>query len=175
MSRPTVFYLVLLKLVALACAAEAQVVINEINYRPGTGYPEDTRLEFIELHNPTAASVDVSGWAITSGTSFIIPAGTIIPGGGYFVIAADPAAVASTYGIVGVAGPWQAGSTLANGGEKIALSKPAAVAGTFDEVDAVSYANEGDWATRVRETVFGGWDWSTPANGGNNRSNSAIR
>lgn len=44
---------------AMACAigllipfsANAAVVINEINYRPGTAFPENTSLEFIELHN----------------------------------------------------------------------------------------------------------------------------
>jgi hypothetical protein len=83
------------------------------------------------------------------------------------VIGANPAALQSTYGISGVFGPWAAGATLANGGEKITLSKPGAVAGTLEEVDSVTYASEGDWATRVRETTFNGWDWSTPANGGN--------
>ena len=34
-------------------------------------------------------------------------------------------------------------------------------------MNSVTYASEGDWATRVRETTFNGWDWSTPANGGN--------
>lgn len=32
--------------------------------------------------------------------------------------------------------------------------------------DSVSYASEGDWATRVRETTWNGWGWSTLANGG---------
>ena len=83
MTRAVQLTLSLLAIFVLACTARAQVVINEILYRPGSGFPENTALEFIELHNPTAATVDVSDWAITSGTSFTIPAGTAIPAGGY--------------------------------------------------------------------------------------------
>lgn len=153
--------------VLLAAGTQAQVVINEIMYRPTptTVYPENTGLEYIELHNPTAAAVDVSGWAITSGTSFTFSPGVTIPAGGYRVVAANPSLLESAFGISGVLGPWGAGSTLANGGEKITLSKPGASAGSFDEVDSVRYASEGDWALRIRETGFGGWDWFTTANG----------
>ena len=52
-----------------AARLHAQVVVNEIMYRPGAGYPENTGLEFIEFHNPTATPVDLSGWAITSGVN----------------------------------------------------------------------------------------------------------
>ena len=97
--------------------AFAQVVLNEIMYRPGTGYPEITGLEFIEIHNPTAQAVDLSGWALTSGVSFVFPGGAVIPAGGYRVIGANPALLQSTYWISGVLGPWGAGATLANGGE----------------------------------------------------------
>ena len=145
--------------------ARAQVVINEIMYRPGTGYPENTAREFIELHNVTDSAVDVGGWALTSGAGYTLPAGTIIAARGFLVIAADPAQVQSAYGISGVLGPWTAGAALSNNGEKLTLSRP--IAGGFDTVNEVSYANEGNWATRVREAVFGGWDWSTPTNGGN--------
>lgn len=64
-------------------------------------------------------------------------------------------------------GPWAAGSALANGGEKITISKPAAILGELIDVDEVTYASEGDWGTRVRETILHGWDWTTPADGAN--------
>jgi hypothetical protein len=150
-----------------AAPARAQVVVNEIMYRPGTGYPENTGREFIELHNPTASAVDLSGWAFTAGIGFTFPAGTTMAAGGFVVVAANPALVQSTYGISDVFGPWAVGKTLANSGEKITLSKPGAVAGTFEKINSVTYASEGDWATRIIETTFNGWDWSTPANGTN--------
>ena len=53
--------------------------------------------------------------------------------------------------ISGVFGPWT--GTLSNSGEKITLSQPGASPGTFVKVDDVIYASEGDWATRVVETL----------------------
>ncbi len=150
-----------------AASLRAQVVVNEIMYRPGSAFPENTGLEFIEFHNPTAAAVDLSAWAITSGVDFTFPAGSTIAAGGFVVVASNPGLVQSTYGISGVLGPWVAGTTLANGGEKITLSKPGLTPGTFDKVDSVTYASEGDWGTRFVETTFNGWDWTSPANGGN--------
>ena len=157
----------LLVILFMAHFAHAQIVINEIFYRPGTAFPENTGLEFIELHNPTNTAVEIGGWAITSGTSYTFPANTTLPAGGYLVVAANPTLVQNSYGISGVLGPWASGSTLANGGEKLALSKPGAAPGPFETIDSVRYADEGDWATRVRETTFNGWVWITPANGGN--------
>jgi hypothetical protein len=157
-------------LLAFLGVSRGNVVINEIMYRPGTSTPtftvENTGQEFIELYNTSVVAVNIGGWALTSGVSYTFPPGTMIPGGGYVVVASDPAAVGARYGIGGVFGPWGAGQALANSGEKIELSKPGIPVGTFESVDKVTYANEGDWATRVRETSFGGWDWSTPASGG---------
>ena len=156
---------VFVSLFGVVASSRGQVVINEIMYRPGSGYPEDTSREFIELHNPTTSPIDVGGWALTSGAGYTIPDGTIIPTGGYLVIAGAPAQVQAAYAITGVLGPWTAGATLSNNGEKVTLSRQ--VAGVWEQVDEVTYASEGDWATRVREPVYDGWDWSTPANGGN--------
>ncbi len=161
----------LASLLLLAPGVRAQVVINEIMFRPGTTTPvftvENIAREFIELHNPGAVAVDLSGWALTNGVSYTFPAATVIPAGGFAVVANDPAAVQTLYGISGVFGPWAAGGSLANGGEKITLAKPAATPGIFTNVDSVTYASEGDWGVRVRETVFNGWDWSSAANGAN--------
>jgi hypothetical protein len=70
-------------------SASAAPLINEIMYRPGTGYPENTALEFIEIHNPDAATVDLSGWAITKGVDYTFPAGTTLAAGGYLVVVAS--------------------------------------------------------------------------------------
>lgn len=148
--------------------AWAAPVINEIMYRPGTGYPENTALEFIELHNPDASPVDISGWAITQGADFSFPVGTSIPAGGFLVVANDPAALrasAASLATAAVFGPWKAGATLANKGETITLSRPGSTAGAWETVDQVDYADEGDWASRTRDTL-GGWSWVTAAGGG---------
>jgi hypothetical protein len=150
----------------LGVAARANVVINEIMYRPGTDFPENTSLEFIELYNTDNVAVDVSGWAFTKGISFTFSQGALIGPNGYLVIAANAAALQTRYGLSGIAGEWAAGTTLSNKDENIALSRPGLVAGTFETIDEVHYASEGDWATRVRDAQFGGWEWSTPADGG---------
>ncbi|WP_414660009.1 lamin tail domain-containing protein [Horticoccus sp. 23ND18S-11] len=143
----------------------AAPVLNEIMVRPGAAFPENTALEFIEVHNPDAMAVDLSGWAITTGADFTFPAGTTITAGGFLVVAANPTALkAGNPAAAGatVLGPWKTGATLANRGEKITLSRPGATAGTWTDVDLVTYANEGDWAVRTRDTL-GGWSWVSAA------------
>jgi hypothetical protein len=151
----------------LLCApGSAAPVISEIMYRPGTGYPEETALEYIEIHNPEAAAVNVGGWALRSGVNYTFPAGTTIAPGGYLVVAANPGALQSVFGSVSAIGPWPADNSLSNNGERIRLSMPGATAGDWETVDEVTYASEGDWAHRVRESTYGGWDWTTPASSG---------
>ncbi len=136
------------------------IVINEIMFRPGTGFPEDTGLEFIELHNRGANAISLSGWTISSGVTFAFPSGTSMAPGGYLAVAANVASFRANYpGITNVIGGWT--GSLSNSGEKIELTDANGLAR-----DKVSYASEGDWATRIRETAFGGWAWSTPADGG---------
>lgn len=144
--------------------ARAAPVISEIMYRPGPGYPENTALEYIEIHNPDTVAADIGGWALRSGVNYTMPEGTVIPAGEWVVVAANPAALVSAHGNVSALGPWPAGEGLSNNGERIRLSRPGVPAGTWATVDEVTYASEGDWASRTRGGL--GWDWSTPANGG---------
>ncbi|MBL9200806.1 MAG: lamin tail domain-containing protein, partial [Opitutaceae bacterium] len=146
----------------------AAPVINEIMFRPGPGYPENTALEFIEIHNPDSSAVNLAGWALTTGVDYTFPAGTSLASGGYLVVAANPTALraASAQAAAGtVLGPWRSGATLANKGERITLARPGSAAGEWIEVDSVAYANEGDWAVRTRDSL-GGWSWVSAADGG---------
>jgi VCBS repeat-containing protein len=136
------------------------IVINEIFYRPGGGYPENTSLEWIELHNRGTTTIDLTGWTISSGLTFAFPAGRTMAPGSYLVIAASVPAFQTAYpGVANVIGGWT--GTLSNGGERIRLTD-----NLGNNQDEVIYASEGDWATRVRETQFNGWEWSTLADGG---------
>jgi len=152
--------------VAAVPSLSAAPVITELMYHPLSvlNSPEDPAREWIEIHNPGAAAVDLSGWKLTRGVSFTIPAGTTVAAGGYVVIAADLAKFAASYpGFAGtVIGGWT--GKLANGGERVELSDAAGVA-----VDDVNYADEGAWALRVRSAVsFGhqGWEWEAKHDGG---------
>jgi hypothetical protein len=105
---------VLSYLAFLSATVHGAPLINEIMYRPGSTYPENTALEFIEIYNPDTAAVDISGWAITTGADYVFPASTSIAAGGYLVIAANP----TTLGVAGALGPWEAGDKLSNRGGK---------------------------------------------------------
>ena len=84
-------------------AADSIVVFNEIHYHPATN---EAANEWIELHNQMAIDIDLSAWSITGNIGFIFAEGTIIPGGGYFVVASDPAALQTSTGITNVLGPF---------------------------------------------------------------------
>ena len=70
------------------------VVINELFYDP----PDNRRTEFIELHNPTDAAVQLAGWRFTSGIDYTFPPFTVLEPGAYLVVALDPAAFADRFG-----------------------------------------------------------------------------
>jgi hypothetical protein len=66
----------------VSVTAPAGIKINEVESNGGT--PGD----WVELYNPTAASVDVSGWIVKDDDDthiYKIPAGTTIAAGGYLV------------------------------------------------------------------------------------------
>ena len=111
-------------------APDLHVKINELNYNPA----RNTQLtEFIELYNPTAAAVNMTGWRFDSGVNYIFPNGTTIASGGYLVIAADPATMFALYGVTAL-GPWTGG--LDSNGENIVLRNQAG-----DKVDGVDFSS----------------------------------
>ncbi len=145
-----------------AFAIEAPgVVINEIMYRSGSGNSLD---EFIELYNTSAAPVSLLNWQFNKGVTFTFPAYTLQPGA-YLVIAADlPTFNAKYPAVTNVIGPWV--GKLSNSSEAIQLVNSFA-----QVVDTVTYANEGDWATRTRGPLIAnhrGWIWSAAHSGGGN-------
>jgi len=117
-----------------ATAQASQVVINELMYHPATGSDD----EWLELHNHGGSAVDLSGWAFTDGVEYTFPSGTILPVGGYLVVARDPARVEALYGIGGVLGPYS--GKLANSGERVALSDAGSAL-----VDEVTYDDTTPW------------------------------
>jgi len=112
---------------------DAVVTINEIHYNP----PVSQDGEWIELHNQMAVNVDISGWSLANGVTYTIPANTVIPGGGYLVIAKSLANPALT-GISGLKGPFA--GNLSNSGEIIDL-----VSSSGRLMDRLEYGDTGDW------------------------------
>ena len=129
-------------------ALRRDVVINEIMYAPISGKEEDA---YVELYNRGTASVNVSHWQLVDGVTFLIPDGTVIPSGGYLVIASDKDNLIPRYDQLTHAntlGNYQ--GKLSNRGERIALAKPDNPALPFDDlvvVDEVTYSDGwGEWA-----------------------------
>ena len=55
-------------MMALGSSSLAQVVINEVHYRPAAAAvlqgEDPARLEFVELYNSSGKTLDLSGWSI---------------------------------------------------------------------------------------------------------------
>ncbi|MCH2063976.1 MAG: lamin tail domain-containing protein [Roseibacillus sp.] len=142
--------------------AGAVPVISEIMFHPiQPGGGEDPRGEWIEIHNQGFGPMDLSGWSL-GGVNFIFPE-VSIPDRGYLVVAADEASFRARYPeVTHVTGGW--GGRLSNRGETIRLRDRAG-----NEIDRVTYANEGDWAHRragPNDRGHTGWIWNNPADGG---------
>jgi uncharacterized protein YdeI (BOF family) len=69
-------------------AAPSSVVINEVMWAGSTVSTSD---EWIELYNPTAAEIDMSGWTLehaagSSSPGLTLPSGALISAGGYYIV-----------------------------------------------------------------------------------------
>ena len=117
------------------------LVIHEIFYHPPDTTPSNSYegQSFLELHNRSDSSLDLSGFRFTRGISFDFPDGTSIAAGGYLVVAEDPPTIEAVYGIAGVLGPWT--GTLSRGGELLRV-----VDALGNIADEVRYHDGGRWS-----------------------------
>ncbi len=124
-------------------APEEFIVLNEIQYDPavpGTG--------FVEIHNTApSGAFDLSGWRL-EGAGFVFPAGTLIRGGGFVVVAADLDAFRASYGSTVIPAGVFPGQ-LQNNGERLRLVKPGASPDLDRVIDEVRYGNEVPWPTQA--------------------------
>ena len=136
-------------------AADSVLVFNELQYHPANELAET---EWVELRSLQAVDVDISGWRIDGGIDYTFPAGTIMPGGGYIVVAAVPAQIPGAFG------PFT--GQLDNGGETLRLRN---LNGRI--MDELSYSDGGDWpigadgsgatlARRAATAASGAEQWS---------------
>ncbi len=81
------------------------LAITEIMYHPADRLDlRDT--EFVEVFNSQPFEEDLSGYRLSGDIAYTFPNGTIIPAGGYLVVAHVPADVTAVYGLAGVLGPY---------------------------------------------------------------------
>lgn len=144
------------------------VVLSEIQYNPGSQTNADN-LEFIEIHNTYASSVDLSGWELDGGVEFTFPDGIALQTGGYLLLVGFDVADADLmqafsehYALaadaVTLLGPWKGG--LSNSGETLYLKRrDTAAEKILDEKtglsshplaieDTVPYSDGGQWPGR---------------------------
>ncbi|MCX7872666.1 MAG: lamin tail domain-containing protein [Verrucomicrobiae bacterium] len=81
------------------------LTFSEIMYRPKPRQ-DGKNLEFIEIYNSNPWFHDIGRYRISGNIDFTFPPGTKIEGNSFIVVAADPQAVESVYGIKGVFGPY---------------------------------------------------------------------
>lgn len=120
-----------------APVAQAQpggVVISELNYHAASDLDTD---DFLELANTSSSPVDISGWSFSAGVTAVMPAGTSIPAGGYFVLSPSATAFQALHGF---APDGIYTGKLSNSGEAVTL-----VDATGVVVDTVTYADLAPW------------------------------
>jgi hypothetical protein len=117
-------------------ADRPDVVISELHYHPaGAGLEE-----FVELQNLSDDAVDLSGWILTGGITFLFPQGTVLRPGGQLVVAENAAVLRDVYGLPAAVVTGNYLGKLANDGEVVTLRDPS---GRL--VDRVAYRDEDPW------------------------------
>ena len=81
------------------------LTISEIMYRPAAR-ADGANLEFIELFNSHPVAESIGGFRLTGDIAFTFPAEAKIDGGGFVVVAKDPAALKTASGLSVVYGPY---------------------------------------------------------------------
>ena len=90
--------------------AAPNIVINEIQHSPRAG----NGAEFLELTNPNAQAIDISGWTISDGITLTVQPGTVILPGRQMTFVSNDVTFKSAYG-----------RTVFVGGRYTATSPPA--------------------------------------------------
>lgn len=115
------------------CSRLTSLVISEIMY-----HPTNASLEFIELFNSRGEPADLSGWRLDGSVAYTFPQGTVLPAGGFLVVARAPAELASAYDLAGVLGPYT--NNLPNDAGTVRLRHPSGA--VFLEVN---YTDQPPW------------------------------
>ena len=132
----------------------SDVGINEIMYHPLSGSDDD---QYVELHNHGAGMVDIGGWRFVKGIDFTFPANSVIPAGGYLVVARNSARLLTNYSNISLTNMvGNFAGRLSGKGERLALAVPHPWVTTNDfgrrvtntlevVVDEVTYGTGGQW------------------------------
>ncbi|MFT4641880.1 MAG: hypothetical protein ACI8T1_005224, partial [Verrucomicrobiales bacterium] len=130
-----------LLLVSLTTLASAEIVINEIHYAP---FPDNEEVQFIELHNSGAETIDLAGWHFSDGFEYTFPADSSLDADAYLILAQNEAQYNKIFGSIFVGGIKASGEfasgQLSGGGETITLRNA-----SNEVIDRVSYSDGFPW------------------------------
>ena len=87
------------------------LVISELMFCP-TNRPDGRNLQFIEIYNSNPWYEDIGGWRLSGAVDYAFPAGTVMQGRTFLVVAPAPADVAAVYGVNNLLGPLEGGGVL---------------------------------------------------------------
>jgi hypothetical protein len=117
-----------------------QLVINKINYNPGTSgsFPVANDQEFIEIKNAGATTVTMTGFYFRElGITYQFPAGSTIGAGASVFLASNPAIFQAKHGITAFG---QFTRNLSNSSQQLELAD-----GFGNVIDYVKYLDESPW------------------------------
>ncbi len=113
---------------------DSTVVFSELMYHDAG----EADTEWVELHNQMSVDIDLSDWSLANGIEYEFPNGSVIPAGGYLVVASDPVTFSAATGLQQVYGPFN--GRLANDGETIELRN-----NSDRRMDVISYGDDAPW------------------------------
>ncbi len=163
--------LILLVVLSQVAVVDSNVIINEVMYNPNQC--TDSYCEWIELYNPTASAVDVSGWGLSDDTATDTLEGTntVIPAYGYAIITDKTTYVYSYFNVNASAirltvDDESIGNGLGNSGESIGISS-----GNYSD-SMTYYGNE--LAGYSTEKIGSSWTESVALGGTPGSANGAA-
>jgi hypothetical protein len=94
--------------------------------------------EWIELYNSSPETVNLSGWRLTEAVDYLFPNGTLIPGGGFLVVARDATTLRTKYPNIEILGDYE--GRLSDSSERIRL-----LDAHHNPADEVRYYGRSPW------------------------------
>lgn len=140
---------------------QEDIVLNEIMYHPISGDRAD---EYLEFFNRGTTVVDLSGWRLTRGVGFEIPAGIRLSPGQYLVVAKDAARLRSKHPHLTPANSvGDFSGSLSDSRDHVALAKPIVIVST-NAIGAL--VTNVAFATVAETAYYGGGRWGYYSDGG---------
>jgi len=139
---------------ANAAILASDVVINELMYDPISGNDDD---QYIELFNHGTNTINLGGWQLAGGVSFVFPTNTTLATNGYMVVARNLTNLFAKYSNLNTTNTvGNFNSKLSHNGEYLALTMPAehhttnGIGGTITNiinivVNDLTYGTGGRW------------------------------